>query len=133
MKWVLMYVVLVIGFGVLMSVAFGGGEQPHSPIITVKIERVDLAKTQTYEKGRFVYMYVAPYIYTGPRGYLFPDSKLAYIGKAVNQMYSTPWGIMYWHGTPNRIAGPVGWLPYPNLRAALAPPEPAKLPSIRYP
>lgn len=123
--------ILVLCVWLLAGVVFGGEPNPPAPI-PWKIERVDLAKTQTYEMGGFVYMYVAPYIYTGPRGYLFPNGEFAYIGKSLNQMFSTPWGIMYWHGTPKQNTEPVGWLPYPNIRAALPPPKPVKLPPFIY-
>lgn len=124
MKWVLVYFVLVLGIGVLLySVGFGDEGPPRPLVIKEKIERVDLAKTQTYEKDGFVYMYVAPYVYTGSRGYLFPNGEFAYSGEVLNQIYSTPWGIMYWHGSPDRVTEPAGWLPYPNLRAAFPLPK----------
>jgi len=124
-----MYVVLGIGV-LLWSVSAFGEEGPPRPlVIKINVERIDLATTQTYEKVQYVYMYVAPYIYTGPRGYLFPEGDFAYVGKSLNQTYSTPWGIMYWHGTPRTNMGPEGWLPYPNLRAAFPLP---KLPPYIY-
>jgi len=34
----------------------------------------------------------------------------------VNDYYDTPWGVMYWHGTPGIRWLPHGWMPFPSWR-----------------
>lgn len=33
-----------------------------------------------------------------------------------NDYYKTPWGEMYWHGTPGIRYLPTGWMPFPTWR-----------------
>ena len=109
----------------LVGVAFGDEVVSNQPVIANPgVEAIDLATTATYTHGKFVYVYIAPGLWTDtpPAGYLFIDSDAGLrpvIGKRLNQVVLTPWDPMYWHGASKQLGSGAGWLPYPNLNAAI--------------
>jgi len=116
----------------LVGVTFGNEVSNQPVIANPGVEAIDLAKTETYTHGKFVYVYISPGLWTNtpPTGYLFINSNAVsqpVIGKRLNQVVSTPWDPMYWHGAPNHLTKGAGWLPYPNLNAAIPQLQPVRI------
>jgi len=111
------------------SKKLGQCEHCRAPLAAAA-EKIDFTKDGVYTSGPWQYAYVISNKGTRSEGY---HGRLLHAGAAVpepetvNDYYETPWGRLYWVGSPAMLFGGHGWMPKPKASAPVgkALPEPA--------
>jgi len=74
---------------------------------------IDIEKPAIYVNGEQRYIYLPRTWNKAAEGHLLRADQPVPAGRVLNQMRSTPWGPMFWHGVASSQSR--GWLPYPLL------------------